>query len=327
MAVGRQSGFSRLVRGLTGALIIALIPGGLHAAETDQFLVWDRDLVDSSPALNAYFNETIRGFLESANERSRPYKTSEELTKGLFKHLFAGLHASRVRNWVNTSPDVDRYPPGDISIWQYQRMGLYRDLSFPFVLPMGRTVRVGDVYFGSDKIGHLLGFGRRYLQRFLRHRNRGSTHEEAVEKVVSWGLTNELSFVGGVTDGIVSHADLEANYQGFRLALDCCRGPSPYLARRDGRWVLTRPVDLRDYITPDFDESYNPSHYMGQRWRNVAPLLDVRYRELRTNDRIQARFARYALVGHSVSRMLIEQHYAAKRLNVRVRRTLGPPRD
>jgi hypothetical protein len=296
-----------------------------RAAETDQFLVWDRELADSAPALNAYLNETIEAFLDQANTRSRPYRSREDLTEALFKHLFAGLHASRVRNWVNTSPDVDRYPPGDTSIWQYQRMSLYRDLSFPFVLPMGRTVRVGDVYFGSDKIGHVLGFGRRYLQRYLRHRNRGAFHEEAVEKIVSWGLTNELSFVGGLVDGIASHADLEANYQGFRLALDCCRGPAPYLDQREGRWVLTRPVDLRDYITPDFDESYNPCHYLGQRWNHVAPQLERRYHEIQTNPRVQARFARYAARGHSVSRMLIEQHYANKKTNTRISRSLRPP--
>ncbi len=298
-----------------------------RAAETDQFLVWDRDLRDSAPAFNSYFNRTIRTFLERANTRSRPFQSPEELTKALFAYLFEGLHASRVRNWVNTSPEVDRYPPENVSIWQYQRMSLYRAPSFPFVLPMGRTVRVGDVYFGSDKIGHLLGFGRRYLQRYLRHRAKGLSHEAAVRKVVSWGLTNELSFVGGVTDGIVSHADLEANYQGFRLAFDCCRGPAPYLVKRDGRWVLARPVDLREYITPDFDESYNTCHYMGQRWRNVAPLLKVRYRELRTNRRVQARFARYAARGHSASRLLIEQHYAQKKTNSRVKRSLCPPEE
>jgi len=263
--MGGRTSHNRRARLAGAACLLAVLCRAASGAETDQFLLWDRELADAAPEINAFLNDAVGDFLERANARSRPYRTPEAATIALFKYLFAGLHGSRVRTFVNTSPEVDRYPPRDTSIWRYQRMSLYHGLSFPFVLPMGRTVRVGEVYLGSDKFGHLLGFGRRYFQRYLRHRAHGASHDEAVDRVIDWGRVNEVSFVGGITDGIIAHADLEANYQGLRLALDCARSPAPYLARRDGQWVLTRPIDLRDYITPDFDESWNVCHFMGQR--------------------------------------------------------------
>lgn len=309
-------------RHISAVMLLLTAGSAALAAETDQFMVWDRTLEDAAPVLNAFFNDEVERCLEKVNARTRPPRNGDEATQEVFKHLFQGLHASRVRNWLNTSRAVDRCPDHPTSIWRYQRDSIYRDLSFPFVLPMGRNVRVGDVYFGADKIGHMLGFGRRYFQRYRKLRDRGVPEEEAIRRVVLWGLASEVSLVGGITDGIISHADLEANYQGFRLAMDCARGPAPYLVREDRNWVLARPIDLRDYITPDLDETYNASHFMGTRWGQVAAIIRARHGDPLDQPLVRARFERYAARGHSLARQIIEAHYAGKHKSQRIVKSL-----
>lgn len=301
-----------LSKTLSAALCSALFclaPIAARPAETDQYLTWELELNDSAPALNAYLNAQIERFLERARER--PYRDCEceELASRLYVYLFQGLHASKVRNWLHHSDAVDRFPPNDVSYWGHRRMSIYRGWSFPYFLPMARTIRLGDVYLGTDKIGHFFGFGRRYFERYLDYRAEGFDKEAAMEKVVRWGIIHENGFVGKLVDGIFSHADLEADFQGFMLARDLCEGESPYFQRRNGAWVLDRPIDILDYVTPDFDESYNNSHYWALRKRNVLPLLRERYGPKIASPIVAARFARYAEYTPSFSKRIIDRHF------------------
>ena len=40
-----------------------------------------------------------------------------------------------------------------------------------------------------------------------------------------------------------------------------------------GRWRLGRRFDLREYVTPEWDESYQPPIFARRRWRKVLPVL------------------------------------------------------
>lgn len=257
------------------ALFLGTLRAG--AGETDQYLTWDVTLTDSSVALNRYLNEEIRTFVAKENARGRSAESVEALTIGLYLHLFEGLYASRVRNWLKTSPEVDRYPSNEYSDWEYQRMSIFRKPAFPFVLPMAQTVRVGEIYLGIDKIGHMFGFGRRYYQRYLRACADGRPHEQAVEGVIYWGIQHEMSVVGKLVDGIFSKGDVEANYQGFRLALALSTGDAPLFYRENGAWCYRGGLDLRDYVTPEMDESYNPNDYASWRGRRVDPIVATEY--------------------------------------------------
>ena len=263
------------------------------AAETDQYLTWDMELADSAPHFNAYLNGEIEAFVEKMNRRSRPVADAGELTEELYRHLFAGLHASRLRNWLKNADEVDRHPGDDLSDWEYQRLSIFREPAFPFILPMAQTIRVGDVYFGIDKIGHMFGFGRRYLQIYQRARAAGDSHDAAVDRVLRWGIQHERSVVGKLVDGVFSHADLEANYQGFRLALAFSSGGRPLFFQEAGLWRYRGGLDIRAYITPDFDESYNTSDYAPWRGKRVLPIVETRYAPLAVSPAVTARFARY----------------------------------
>ncbi len=298
----------RLWRYILPALLL-LAPFAASATETDQYLTWGVELADSTEPFNRFLNEQVEAFLVKANKRGWKNRSREELTQDLYLYLFQGLHMSRLRGWLRHSEEVDRYPDKSVSYLRYQRMSIYRAPSFPYILPMARTVRLNNVYLGIDKIGHVFGFGRRYYKRYLRYRAKGLSDEEATERVIRWGIHLETTFVGTLVDGIFSRGDLEADYQGFLLAKNLCGGDDPHVVQQDGRWTLVRPIDIRPYITPQFDESYNRSSYWGLRRRHVLRVMKKEYWPKLFQPDVQQRFAAYDEWEPSLSSRILAAYY------------------
>ena len=96
------------------------------------------------------------------------------------------------------------------------------------------------------------------------------------------------------------------------MARDLCGGDRPYLVQRDGRWVMARPIDIRTYVTPDFDESYNPCHYWALRKRFVLPRLKRKYGDRISEPAVQERFARYNRRPPSFAREVMTAHFGAR---------------
>ncbi len=290
-------------------LCAALCGGTARAAETDQFMTWGLEIQDSATVLNARFNLELDHFLETINRRTCPLRNPSEVTSEFFWYLCKGLVGSRYRDFIQHAENVEKYPARSISLFKYFRQSVYREPAFPFLLPMTRTIRVGEVYCGTDKIAHFLSFGRRYFQRHERHVKEGLSEEEATERVIRWGFTHEMVTVGGLVDGIVSLSDLEANYQGMRLAFDICGGSRPFVAGHDGKWRRVRAVDLREYITPDFDESYNLPLLIGVRKKQVIDILRREYASKHALPALQARFERYRTWPKSANRLFFEAYF------------------
>jgi len=287
-----------------------------YCAETDQYLTWGIELKDSADELNRYFNEELSNYLEAVNKRAKPIDNPEELTVAIYYHFFQFLGWSRVRTFIRNDPQIEKFPNFSVGKQTYLKMSIHRGFAFPyFFLPMARTIRVGDIYFGIDKMCHFLGFGRRYYQRYCRHLREGYTEEEAMRKVVLWGIVHEDNLVGKLVDGIFSHGDLEANFQGFCLARDLCGGKPPYIERIDGKWKLVRPIDLRNYITPGFDESYNNSHFWAMRKRIVLNILEKKYCDKFYLPEVQKRFETYKKYEPSFSQKMIQEYFEKKGKN------------
>jgi hypothetical protein len=137
--------------------------------------------------------------------------------------------------------------------------------------------------------------------------------EEAMRQAIQWGLNLERYLVGGLTDGIVSYADLEANYQGLMLSRDLCEAEPAHLQLTEAGWQLARPVDMRRYITPFLDESYNNSHFSRYRWKRIRRILEREYCPLYATAEIQQRLGRYRQIEASnLSREMIAEHAARK---------------
>ncbi len=293
-------------------LLVAMLlfgGGATRADETDQFMSWDVELSDSTDVLNAYFNSEIRKIVDKRNRAIEPPCDCPSLALDTFDHLFKGRLTSRLMDFVVHADDIDVYPPRTVSRAQYQQMSVYRGVTFPYALPMGRTLRVGEIYFGEDKFGHFLGLGKRYYKHYLWYRTNGVPEEKAVKMAVEWGVLSENTVVGKVVDGIFSHADLEANYQGFQLARNMCEGESPMLRQSEHGWEIAREVDLRDYVNPYWDESYNPSHFWGRRRSLVVPILRDEYAAKAGGTAVIARFHRYEKYPPSLSVEIIRQYF------------------
>ncbi len=296
--------------------VLVFLPiGVIFSAETDQYLTWGIELKDSADILNNYFNQELERYLEIVNSRAKPIKDPEELTVAIYYHFFQFLGWSRLRTYMRYNPAVDKYPDLSVPTRKYQRMSIHRGFAFPYILPMARTIRVGDIYFGIDKLCHFFGFGRRYYQRYCRYIKEGYSEEEAMRKVVLWGVFHEDSLVGKLVDGIFSHGDLEANFQGFRLAHDLCSGNPPYIENIDGKWKLVRKVDFRNYITPAFDESYNNSHFWAMRKRIVLRVLKDEYCDKVDLPTVRERFERYKKYPPSFSQQVIKEYFEKKGKN------------
>lgn len=199
-----------------GILLAFLVLGAsaVRAFETDQYLALDAEIADSSEAVNAFLNAELELFLAGPKADRLGCR---ELPPRFYRHLFQGLLASRLQNFLKNAPSIDLFPD-DIGYREHLRRSVYRRPSFPYVLPLSPTIRIGEVRFGLDKFGHLFGFGRRYYKHYLRRRARGDSEEEALRTAVRRGLQQERLFVGGWADGVFSYGDLEANFQGMELA-------------------------------------------------------------------------------------------------------------
>jgi hypothetical protein len=272
------------------------------------------ELEDAGPALNAFLNAEAETYLAKVNARTVSPE-APELVRGYFLHLFEGLHSSRLRTWLGFSDEVQRFPDRSISNWQYQQQSIFRDPAFPWILPMSRTIRIGEVYLGIDKVSHFFGFGRRYYQRYLRLRAAGVPEQEAHERVIRAGIAQESSLVGGFVDGIFSVGDLEANYQGMRFAIALVNPDAPVFVQEGRVWRLARAIDIVPYITPYMDESWNVPYFTRLRKRQVPEIIRNEYCPLRHGEIVKARFARYAQYPKSLSQQLVEARFAAKEEN------------
>lgn len=311
-----EEALNRCIFGVTvwGFALVSAFP--LGAAETDQFMTWGIELKDSAEVLNARFNQELDTFLAKANRRTQPIKDPVELTSEFCWYMSKGLYGSRYRAYIRGLAEIDKFPSKDISNFEYMRRSVYRRPAFPYVLPMSRTIRIGDVYLGIDKIDHFLCYARRYFQRYQRYIESGMTEAEAEKRVVFWGLPQEMTLVGGLVDGIVSVGDLEANYQGFLLARDLCGGANPYVTGEEGHWRRVREIDLRQYITPDFDESWAVCRFSGARKNQVPEILRNEFAAKRDLPEVRARFDRYRTYRPSLSKQCLSEYFRKKGIDL-----------
>ncbi len=315
LSVRRGPRTARFIFALSAVCVFSsILSTSAFASETDQYLVWGRELEDSAPELNEWMNEQLDAFMEIVHtDANWQDATAEKLTVGYYRYMFRNLLYAKIRGFFRHSETIEAYPPrAEVSTWQYQRSSVYRGRSFPYILPMARTIRVGQVYLGTDKISHMLGYGRRYFVQYLKYQKRGLDETAARDKAVRWGLRRELSVVGRLVDGIASYGDAEANYQGMEMAIAMCQGDDPLFVRGDDGWKTARRVNILDYVTPDLDETYNNNHYWLLRKRFVLPRLEELYVDRLDDDDVQARFAIYRQWEPSLSMRIIDRYWEKK---------------
>jgi hypothetical protein len=252
------------------------ISGSSSALETDQYYAWGRPLADSTDVVNARFNleleRAIAGFPEH-----RPPKTCRKIAVAYRKRLrFLLLHEIQV--WAWNSKWVDRYPNSGEEQREYRRTNLYSDHSLidPGTwMPYTPTIEVAGVRMGTDKLAHLVSSGWTYYGVYRKGLEKGDTPEEAERRAVRRGIIEESLILGKLASGVLAISDIESSYAGIHFYRDLCDGEDPVLELEEDDWIISRPIDLRDFVTPRWDESFQPPVYSKGRWRKVRPVLET----------------------------------------------------
>jgi hypothetical protein len=257
------------------ACLLALFTGFLSALETDQYYAWGRPLADSTDVVNARFNLELELAIESFPD-NRPPESCRKVAVAYRKRMrFLLLHEIQV--WAWNSEWVDRIPDGGEEQREYRRTNLYSN--HPLIdtgtwMPFTPSIEVAGVRMGTDKLAHLVSSGWTYYGEYREGLENGETPEEAERRAVRRGITEESLILGRLASGVLSIPDIEASYAGMHFYLDLCDGEDPILTLKEGSWIISRPIDLRDYVTPRWDESYQPPVYTKGRWRKVRPVLE-----------------------------------------------------
>jgi hypothetical protein len=289
---------------------IALASAGALGAETDPHYAWLRPPSDSTRLIDAMINDRLQFGLREVNRganatslscRDAAARMTSPLQDTAMHFVFGGT-----RSWgISTAPASSTEYADEL-----RHISSYRyALLFPFgsLVPLDPAVRVGDILFGTDKLGHFFTNGLRYFDRYLAVRASGQSEAEAVRAAVILGVLEESSFLGLGVSGIFSYADLHANDRGLRFFRELCSGPTPELRVVEGRWTLRRPFSIARYVDPCWDESWNTSAFStleGDAVRRAIEELCPRWSTPRV---IERRAVYRRQVCHSRSRPILDE--------------------
>ena len=242
------------------------------ALETDQFFAWGQPLEDETDMVNAKVNLEISRVLDEINGRRGWRDLSCHRLVRKIKGRFRMFIFTDLELWAVNTALLDRIPSTADGEARFVRGSVYRDLTFIDLaswLPHSPTIRINDVRLGTDKFAHFFSEGWWYYRFYRKARRNGKDPEEAEARAINRGILSEKTILGKTSSGVFSPADLEANYQGMRFLVGLCEGGEPALERSDEGWRLSAPFDFRDYVSPEWDESYQPSMYTKRVWSKV----------------------------------------------------------
>jgi len=249
-----------------------LINTPAQALETDQFYAWGKPIEDSTQYLNAWVRLQIQSALDS-----RPADALQDCESAVNEVQTRLQHSiyQPIELWIISSDLVDRVPRGPENDLDYRSKYL---LSKTFLFDYARwlqpspTLQVNNIRFGSDKLAHFFSEGWWYYKYWKKKRH-DLTQEQLQRGMFEYGVKLERSIQGVTTTGVFSPGDLEANYQGFIFYHQLCHADEPLLYRQEGRWKFSDRFDFRDYIYPEWDESWNPNIYSRKRWEGIRTTM------------------------------------------------------
>jgi hypothetical protein len=248
----------------------------LSALETDQYYAWGRPLADSTDFVNARFNLELERAIASFPEHRQPETCRKVAIEYRKRMRFLLLHEIQV--WAWNSELVERIPNGGEEQREYRRTNLYSNhppIDTGTWMPYTPTIKVAGVRMGTDKLAHLVSSGWTYYGEYRRGLKKGQTPEEAERRAVRRGIIEESLILGKLASGVLAIPDIESSYAGIQFYVDLCDSEDPILKLEEDGWTISRPVDLRDYVTPRWDESFQPPVYSKGRWRKVKPVLET----------------------------------------------------
>lgn len=264
-----------------------------HALETDNYLTWDKTLPDSADDVNALIRNQIEGVIATKQDlscRTITFRIANRFKTTPGKKLF--------ENHIQDNLAEKMYP----SHPYYLRESIYRNTSRFYLSKSGLSpnLQANGIYFGVDKLSHFGSTGRRYLKHYLKKIKRGYSPEEAEKSAIRLGLSNEARILGLWPSGTFSYGDIEANYQGFRFYKKLCLDEQDtYLKKEGSSWKLVKVPDIRDYVSPYWDETFNLSFRARGMWAITSRIIREEYCPLKDSELVQNRFKLYREMNHT----------------------------
>lgn len=266
-----------IFRGVGVLLASGFLAAATPALETDQFYAWMRPLKDATDAVNQEINAEVAEVLDRVNTRHDPASCPCRTAQRAIRDHFDYAIIARPELWATKTSFLDRIPATPDEEPQYRRAFLYgrtSPLDPVLWMPPSPTLEIDGIRMGADKLGHFFSDGAWAEGTYHRALRRGVPEADALRQAVQYGITTERTIWGRGTSGILSLADLEANYQGLLFYRGLCEGPRPALTRTPRGWRLERAFDIRDYVSPEWDESWQPNIYTRSRWAKVRPVME-----------------------------------------------------
>ncbi len=253
-------------------LFILAVSFKAFALETDNYIVWKKELKDSSYHINRFFAEGIEEALLKIPDHSE--KSCDQMTR-IIANDFASflVHDNPVENWLfEVLTDEEIFPDN----LKYVDKSIYRE-PYRFYIPwfgLAPNIQANGYYFGTDKLSHFASTGMTYYKIFQKALKLKKSREEAMKMAIDYGVLDEKSIHGYLASGVFSYADLESNYQGLQFYLRFCEGHNSYLKKTSqGEWKLRTRPDIKDYVSGYWDESFYTSYRLSGDWTKVTTAL------------------------------------------------------
>ena len=259
------------------------------ALEADQYKLWERseDLKDATEAVNTTINNLLTEYYV---KRVKNKKVACEVVAARFlRYVRPNFFKDRLKSSLSDNPNVQLYPEKSNLFKDYPQ-SIYRGFTWPFIMPVAQSIKIDNVYLGTDKIDHFFSSGRRYYREYQRALKKGASHIEALIQALDYGSSfiEEKGILGYWSSGAFAFADIEANYNGMTLAIDMCQGTNPILKKNaDATLSINRNIEMRDYVNPLWDEAFNNSFYFNYRWYGIRRIMLQKYCDLGKTKKIQ----------------------------------------
>lgn len=268
-----------------------------HSLETDNYLVWDRELKDSTEEINQLFKQQIQSVLNSVNQN--PFPVSCRAVTFQIADRFKTYPPLKIfiEDWLIANLSSEQIYPLNMN---YIAESIYKNTYGVFFkkIPLSPNIQVNGIYFGTDKLSHFSSTSRSYLKKYLKQRDQGVGEEEAMKSAINLGILKETTILGLKAIGVYSYGDLEANFQGFLFYKNMCLNQEGTYLNQDstGKWVLVRAPNIRDYATPYWDETFNHSYRSEKNWMKTSRMIKKKYCHLASSALVQERMSYYKRV-------------------------------
>jgi cytohesin len=280
------------------ALLVLLSVPVARGHETDQFILPPgRQFADLGDVFTHWSFDILQRAVEKTNGEIEQILESPNPDKARLERLYSQDHMtdavhSQIPWALNVIEDLERnlasgqvrakYPGLVVSHKQffgniYQSAGIPIDPRQLIRLFYSADFQAYGIHMGTDKIGHFTDMGLNYYRAYRSSRRAGNSEEVARQAAVHLGtkdiVFSEAGFLGFITAGSFSNADLVSNYTGFLFFRNVTEPTRlkgevrPAMIVRDGDyWRLNdhvaRDSDFFSYFFCEhFDESMNPSVY------------------------------------------------------------------